>query len=347
MKIRLALIILICMNLVLAACTASSTPSPIPVPSHTQTSRPTSTSTPIPTPTPSATPTITPTLTPTPTSIYIWGNFPGPSEDSPIEILPPVDPIAFSPDTVNIALLGTDHRTEFGGYRTDTIIIASLNPSEGTGTLFSIPRDLYVYIPGWRVQRINTSEPHGKFEMFANTILYNFGIPIHHWVKVKFWGLTDAVDLLGGVNVLATGYLYDECGGTYYEYFSGRTYSMDGPTALCYIRMRKNSSDFDRLRRGQEVVTGMFSKVVSLEALEKVPEFFELFNDTFETDMSLDDLLPLVPLAASLATNSDDIRRFRIEPSMTDAFRVPVTGAAVLLPKRDAIDALLEEAFGD
>jgi LCP family protein required for cell wall assembly len=286
-------------------------------------------------------------VTATPTSIYVWGNFPGPSEDSPIDILPPVDPIAFAADTVNVILLGTDHRSDTGSYRTDTIIIASLNPSKGTGTLLSIPRDLYVYIPGWRIQRINTAEPHGKFEMISDTILYNFGIPLHHWVKVKFWGLTDAIDLLGGIDVLSTGYLNDECGGVNYDYDPGNTYAMDGFTALCYVRMRKRSSDFDRLRRSQEVVSAMFSKVISLDGLDKVPEFFTLFNDTFETDMAIEDLLPLIPLAASLALNPDDVSLYRIEQNMTDAFRVPITGAAVLLPKRDLIDAMLQEAFGE
>lgn len=225
-------------------------------------------------------------------------------------------------------------------------MIASLNPAEGSATLLSIPRDLYVYIPGWKVGRINTAEPRGGFEMIANTVLYNFGIPLQHWVRVQFTGLSQAVDLLGGIDVQSTGNLYDECGGTYYSYGEG-TYSMDGFTALCYVRMRKRSSDFDRLRRQQEVVRAMTSKVIQIDGLDKVPELFDLFRHTFATDMRLDDLIELIPLAASLATNPANIRQFSINQNMTEGFRVPGTGAAVLLPRRDLIDAMLSEAFGN
>ena len=232
------------------------------------------------------------------------------------------------------------------GYRTDTLMIASLNPSEGTGTLLSIPRDLYVYIPGWKISRINTAEPRGGFEMIANTVLYNFGIPLHHWVRVEFTGLSKAVNLLGGITVQSTGNLYDECGGTYYSYGVDE-YKMDGFTALCYVRMRKTSSDFDRLRRQQEVVRAMFSQVIRIDGLEKVPELFELFGHTFATDLRLDDLLELLPLAASMATDPASVRQFSIDQSMTEGFRVPGSGAAVLLPRRGLIQAMLNEAFGD
>ena len=61
-------------------------------------------------------------------------------------------------NVVNLILLGSDQRPYEGGHRTDTMSILSLDPNNGKATLISIPRDLYVYIPGWRVDRINTAQ---------------------------------------------------------------------------------------------------------------------------------------------------------------------------------------------
>jgi LCP family protein required for cell wall assembly len=258
-----------------------------------------------------------------------------------------MEPIAFSADTVNIILLGSDKRPNIAGYRTDTLLILSLDQSNGAATMLSIPRDLYVFIPGWKVNRINTAEPHGGFEMLNDTIRYNLGIPLHHWVRVRFEGMIEAIDIMGGIDVLTTGPLYDECGGVYYRYVTGNVYHMDGMDALCYTRMRKASSDFDRLRRQQEVLEAMFSKVISIDGLERVPELFETFKHTFQSDMTLEEVLDLLPLAASLALEPDQVQRYRIDQTMIESFRVPSSGASVLLPKRDEIGTLLEQAFGD
>lgn len=257
-----------------------------------------------------------------------------------------MEPFSFPPDTVNIILLGSDQRPNSGGYRTDTLLILSLDPENGTATMLSIPRDLYVFIPGWKVSRINTAEPHGGFEMIANTVLYNLGIPLHHWVIVRFEGMIEAIDLLGGIDVDSTGRLYDECGGVYYNYAAGNLYHMDGMDALCYTRMRKRSSDFDRLRRQQEVLAAMFNKIISIDGLEKVPELYEVFNHTFRSDMSLEDVIALVPLAASLALEPEGVQQYRIDRAQVESFRVPISGASVLLPKREEIRLMLEEAFG-
>jgi len=329
--------------------TASQVPSPAP--SHTPTSSPSATATSVPTQaatntaTATPTPTASPTATITPTSVDPWGAFPGPSEDSATEIPRPMPQIDFPEGTVNVMLLGSDKRPNIGGYRTDTLLLASLDPAHGSVTLFSIPRDLYVYLPGWRMDRINTAEPRGGFEMLADSMLYNFGIRIDHWVRVRFDGFEGAVNLLGGIDVVSTGSLNDECGGTYYHYAPGETYHMDGFTALCYVRMRKRSSDFDRLRRQQEAFLGMFHKVISIDGLQRVPELFDLFNHTFESDMTLQDVMELAPLASQIALEPERIAVYRIEPSMAPGWRVPTSGAAVLLPQREAIQALLKDAF--
>ena len=275
-----------------------------------------------------------------------WGGFPGPVEASATEIPLPQPEIELPDGVLNIALLGSDERSYQGGYRTDVLMVVSLNPRNGTVTLLSFPRDLYVYIPGWRMDRINTAEPRGGFEMLRQTILYNFGIPIDHWARVNFGGFINGVDALGGIDVEITGYLYDECGGTWYTFREGTTRHMDGWTAHCYVRMRKNSGDYDRLRRQQEVIRAIFARIVTLDGLRRVPELYSQFSSIVQTDLMLVDALPYVPLAASIASGSGSMRTYAIDSTMVTAWRVPSSGAAVVLPDRAAIQSLVQTAFG-
>ncbi len=295
------------------------------------------------TPIPTVTPTPGPTATMTP--VNPWGNFAGPTEPSAIEIPPPMPEIRFKDGVVNIALLGSDARPNEGGWRTDTILILSLDRNAGTATLLSIPRDLYVYIPGWRVERINTSDVRGGFELDRQVLLYNFGIRVDHYARINFGGFVSAIDSLGGLDVQVTGYLNDECGHREWRYGPG-VYHMDGFTAMCYVRMRETSSDFDRLRREQEVILAIFSRVVSLNGLARIPELFAQFGTLVKTDVGVGDLLPFAPLAAGIAADHGKIRQFSIGPSLVSPWRVPYSGAQVLLPNRDPILSLLQSTYG-
>lgn len=304
----------------------SATPSASPLPTET--------------PTPSATP--TPTLTPTAT--LPWGDFPGPAEASATEIPPPMPELNLGPGIFNVILLGSDARPNTGGYRTDTMVLVSIDLDEQTATMISFPRDLYVYIPAWRMDRINTADVRGGFEMTRNTILYNFGIELDGYVRVDFSGFRSAIDTLGGITVQSTGYLTDECGGKIWSYGLG-SYQMDGFEALCYVRMRKTTGDFDRLRRQQEVVRAIFNKVVSIDGLSRIPQLYNQFYNSVRTDLAVADLISLVPTAVQIAADSSRIHHFTVNQTMASFWRTP-GGASVLLPDRQAIIGMLREAFG-
>jgi LCP family protein required for cell wall assembly len=298
-----------------------------------------------PTETPPPPPPASATPSPSPTPVNPWGDFPGPTEPSAIDIPRPAPEIPFGPDVVNILLLGSDQRPYESGHRTDTIIVVSLDPEAQTVTMLSIPRDLYVYIPGWRVDRINVADVRGGPDMIKQTILYNFGIPIHRWARINFYGFVTAIDLLGGIDVQITGYLSDNCMHVALYYTPGTTRHMDGTTALCYVRQRETTGDLDRMRRAQEVVRAIFDRVVSLDGLSRVPDLYSQFGNLVETDITVGDLLPLVPMATSVSGNPDAIRQFAINGDMVTLWRVPSSGASVLLPMQDAIRGLLESAF--
>lgn len=302
------------------------------------------------TPAPSATATVTPTAsliaspTQSPTPTAPWEDFPGPVQESATQIPPPMPQISFPSDVFNIVLLGSDARPNIGGYRTDTMMVISIDRKDDTVTMISFPRDLYVYIPGWRMDRINTADVRGGFEMTRQTILYNFGIDVDGWARASFSGFTSAIDTLGGITVQSSGFLQDECGGRIWTYGVG-TYQMDGDEALCYVRMRKTSGDFDRMRRQQEVVQALFRKVLSIDGLTRLPELYNQFYNSFQTDLNVVDLLPLIPTAAEVGLDPGRIRHFSVNRDMATFWRTP-GGASVLLPDRQAVLAMLSEAFG-
>lgn len=348
---HIASICLLCS--ILCAC---ASPVQAPHPGILPTSVPVQSITPSPawikTPQPTATGTVAPTSTllPAPSSMptpaFAWGGFPGPTEVSEIEIPRLVPPINLPHNAVNIILLGSDRRPHWGYYHTDAVMILSLNPDAGTATFISIPRDLYVYIPGWKVNRINTADYRGGFEMTANTVLYNLGVPLHHWVRVEYTAFREAIDALGGIDVRPAYYLKDTCARVTYEYSANVTYHMDGTAAMCYATMRMQSSDFDRVRRQQEIMQALFNKIIRINGLWKAPELYDTFEQYVKTDMTLEDALPLIPLAARLALDRSRIRYYRIDHTMVESWRTPQNGYYVLLPETDLIQAMLQQALG-
>jgi polyisoprenyl-teichoic acid--peptidoglycan teichoic acid transferase len=249
--------------------------------------------------------------------------------------------------TLNILVLGTDFRPG-SGFRTDVILLVSIHQSEGTVSVVSFPRDLYVTIPGWGTNRINTAFPHGGFAMMADTFEYNFGVRPTHYIMTNFQGFTGIIDSLGGINVNVGQYLSDKCDlpqavNTYCAVNPG-VVTMDGPTALWYVRSRYTTSDFERGRRAQEVLYGIFDKLMSLNAVTRLPELFAAYQSSVETNLGLDTVAPLLPIASQVIGDSNRVRRYAIGPGQVSNW-ITSEGAMVLLPNYYAIQAILNEAL--
>jgi LCP family protein required for cell wall assembly len=263
-------------------------------------------------------------------------------------------------ETVNFLLIGSDRRPG-GSFRTDTMVIAVLRPNDGQVSLISIPRDLWVSIPDWENQRINTAYQHGISVgypgggpgLLKDTILYNLGIRIDHTALVEFDGFRQIVDTLGGVDVpVACSYTdwrlidpsYDpqnENNWALYTTGPGLVH-MDGDLALWYARSRQKSNDFDRGRRQQEVLRALFTQGLQAGTLKRIPELYNDLKNTVETDLGLVDLLQLAIYAPKM-TNAD-IRSYYIRPPLVSSW-ITEGGAAVLLPNEDALQQMLTEAL--
>jgi anionic cell wall polymer biosynthesis LytR-Cps2A-Psr (LCP) family protein len=109
------------------------------------------------------------------------------------------------------------------------------------------------------------------------------------------------------------------------------------------VRSRYSSSDFDRGRRQQEVIVAAFNKLLSLDAVNRAPELYELYKQSVITDMGFDEMAKFLPLAASLRDVSR-IERYSIGPSQVMSW-VNTSGAQVLLPIRDSIVEVMRQAL--
>lgn len=281
-----------------------------------------------------------------------------PLPQAPGEAPPPL-PQLTDKETVNFLLIGSDKRPG-GTYRTDTMVVVILWPTEGQVSMISIPRDLWIYIPSVGMQRINTAYQSGELYGYAgggpgllrDTIAYNLGLRIDHTAMVEFDGFRRIIDTLGGIDVpVACPYTdwrlidpsydpYNENNWALYTVQPGIVH-MDGDLALWYARSRLKSNDFDRGRRQQEVLRAIFAQALRTDTLTRIPQLYSDFSNTIITDLGLGDTVTLALYAPKL-TNAN-IRSYFIRPPYVSSWVTP-GGAAVLLPEQSSLTQMLVQA---
>jgi len=274
-----------------------------------------------------------------------WEDYPGPSVWPDIDVPAPVGVLSHPNGQVNILILGSDQRPYDGGFRTDTIQLLTINPEEGTVKLTSFPRDLYVYIPGYTVQRINTAMGWGGFEALATTMEYNFGVKPEYYVLINFSSFVDVIDSLGGVNVNIGQDMCDQRDAYgWYCVYQG-TLWMSGESALWYVRSRYTSSDLDRGRRQQEVLEAVFDQLLNIDGLSRASELYDIYKQNVTTNLDFDFLTGLLPIAYNLA-ESRDVGRYSIGEGQVNDWTT-TEGAMVLLPIREAVLEVMRQVISE
>ncbi|MDQ3702895.1 MAG: LCP family protein, partial [Chloroflexota bacterium] len=257
---------------------------------------------------------------------------------------------------VNVLLLGTDRRDgETDIPRTDTIIVLTIDPVSRTGGLLSLPRDLWVTIPGHGSDRINAAFELGESgrrgggpELTKKAVEQLLGVPIHHYAIVGFTGFKRLVDQVGGVVVdVERPIKDDEYPDQNYSlrriYFQPGLQRLTGETALWYVRTRHADSDFGRARRQQQFLLGFRQQVLHLNLLPRAPAILTALSDTFQTDFRPQEMLVLARVARDIDT-SRLVNRV-VDESMTTHWVTPA-GAQVEIPDRLALRRVVQEVFG-
>lgn len=196
-------------------------------------------------------------------------------------------------DPFSILLLGVDTgdfgRTDEG--RSDTLMVATVNPAKKTTTLVSIPRDTYTEIVGHgTTDKINHAYAYGGTAMSIATVENLLDIPIDHYAQINMKGLKDLVDAVGGVEVNNTlSFSFDG------HDFPIGTLQLDGTEAVAYSRMRDDDpkGDYGRQERQRQVISGIINETKSLSTLTNYQNILDVLGDNAKTDLSWDTMKTL------------------------------------------------------
>lgn len=271
-------------------------------------------------------------------------------------ILSPSSPVWSGTEPVTLLLLGTDRRQdESGPSRSDTIMLAMFEPQQKRIALLSIPRDLWVTIPGHGEGRINTAFFLGQAYDVANggpglaalTVEHNFGVPIDYWATLDFAGFARIIDALGGVTVEVPYDIYDpaypdDANGTIELHIPAGTQHLNGDLALKYARTRHGDSDFDRADRQQQIVRAALDRALTPSILPRLPRIARAVEDAVETDAGPSALVSLAGWAVRAKAVALDARV--IDRTLAGDY-ITGSGAQVLLPDWAGIDTLIGEMF--
>jgi LCP family protein required for cell wall assembly len=259
---------------------------------------------------------------------------------------------------VTVLVMGLDFRDWSAGSgpsRTDTMMLLTLDPLNNTAGMLSIPRDLWVSIPGFKNGRINTAYflgeaynmPGGGPGMAVKTVESVLGVSINYYAQVDFGAFIRFVDELGGVKVdVPKKIKIDPIVGDPVFLKPGRQ-TLFGELALAYARARNSpGGDLDRAIRQQQVILGIRERLLKPESLtdliSKAPNLYTEIAAGVSTNMTLDEVIKLAVLAQKVP--EENIQRGAVSAAQV-SFATTPDGQSVLIPRPEKIRQLRDEVF--
>ncbi len=256
---------------------------------------------------------------------------------------------------ISLLILGADGESETSG-ETDTLMLLYLDAEAERAFLLSIPRDLYVEMPGHRQTRAGSvygigekDETTSGLVLARETISATLGLPIQYTALVHFDGFVALIDDIGGLDVevphpIEDPTFPDDHGGRDPLFIPAGRRHFDGETALRYARTRAvPAPGFDRAFRQQQLVLAVHERVIRLDMLPtliaQAPTLWSAIASGLETDLSLSNAIDLALLATNLA--ADDITTATLDECCTVKHVTPA-GERVLLPQPEEIKTLME-----
>ncbi|HET6595992.1 MAG TPA: LCP family protein [Anaerolineales bacterium] len=297
------------------------------------------------------------------------------SEGTPVPDIEELPPPITIPDSnlppawdgasrINILIIGLDYRDWVAGEgapRSDTMIVLTVDPLAKTAGILSIPRDLWVNIPGFGYSRINTAYssgegaklPGGGPELARKTVEQLLGVPIQYYAQVDFYTFVEFIDLIGGIEIYNDEELRLDPVGEGKDKIKLTCCGMrklNGERALAYARFRKDKEgDIARANRQQKVILGIRNKVLSPEnfphLIGQAQQFYEKFSAGIRTNMPFDTAIRLGVLAKDIPVES--IKNGVIDYSMVALAETTLGGekASVMKPLPDKIRELRDQVF--
>jgi LCP family protein required for cell wall assembly len=263
---------------------------------------------------------------------------------------------------INILFIGLDYRDYLandGPPRTDTMILFTVDPQSKTAGMLSIPRDLWVNIPGFGYSRINTAYPSGEAAQLPGggpglamrTVEQVVGVPVQYYGSIDFHAFEEAIDSMGGLYICIPEKIrIDPIGNKRPEMLKPGCQTLLGYQVLAYARNRYTANgDVDRAGRQQQVIYALYTQIFNPAnfptMLSKAPKIYAEASAGLRTNLTFDDLMKLGVLMSQIPIQN--IKHGIIDTTMTTMHNVTLDGqnASILKPMPDKIRVLRDEIF--
>jgi LCP family protein required for cell wall assembly len=263
---------------------------------------------------------------------------------------------------VTVLIMGLDYRdweANEGAPRTDTMILLTIDPLTKTGGMLSIPRDLWVNIPGFGNARINTAYstgegnklPGGGPGLAMKTVEGLLGVPIDYYAQIDFSAFVKFIDEIGGVKIDVPSELKVDLigdGKQTIKVLKPGVQTMPGDIALAYARQRyTEGGDFDRATRQQQVVLAIRDQLLRPQMvptlIQRSSALYSELSSGINSNLSLDDAIRLGMLAIQIP--KENIKQGIIGPKQVNFAKTPDGTQDVLKPLPEQIRILRDEIF--
>ena len=200
-------------------------------------------------------------------------------------------------DKATIMIMGVDEREGDVG-RSDTLMVATIDPVRNEASLLSIPRDTRVAIPRNGYDKINAAYAYGGEKLTQRTVEDFLGVRIDHYVIINTHAFQKIVDAIGGIDIDVEKRMYyedpwDDDGGLIIDLRPGRQH-MDGKTAVTYVRYRDEEGDIGRVKRQQKFMRACVDAVTTPAILPRLPGIISSVIDSVKTDLSVRQMLEFI-----------------------------------------------------
>ena len=245
-------------------------------------------------------------------------------------------------DKATILIMGVDIRHDDVG-RSDTLMVATVDPKYDQASLLSIPRDTRVRIYGYGFDKINAAYAYGGEPLTEITVENFLGIDIDHYIIVNVRSFVKIIDAIGGVDIYVPKRMYyedpwDDDGGLVIDLYPGRQH-MDGKTAVTYVRYRDSEGDIGRVQRQQQFMEACLDKVTSPEIITRIPEIIREVMYAIDTDMSFRELLEIAGALKAAQENG-------LYTDMVPGYPLYIDEISYWIPYVDEIRYTMAEGLG-
>lgn len=231
-------------------------------------------------------------------------------------------------DKIIVMIMGVDEREDDVG-RSDTLMVATLDPKKKKAALLSIPRDTRVKIRGYGFDKINSAYAYGGYELTKDTVEDLIGVHMEHHILINIKSFKKIIDAIGGVDINVEKRMYyedvwDDDGGLLIDLQPGPQH-MDGNTAITYVRYRDEEGDIGRIRRQQKFMQAVMDRITSPAIIPRIPSIIKEVISSVETDLSMKQLI-------EFATSLKDAQKTGLQAEMLPGKPIYIDGVSYWLP---------------